>query len=439
MLTATLDVIETVTLPCVDGVSELSDEALLELQQSAGSVRREVDARLAIIAGELRRRSDRALGHSGLASRLGAASPEKAIQSLTGVSFSEAKALTSVGGALQAPWLAPMEAALASGTLSVASAAAISVGLGSPSERVAADDLQDAAATLVEFAQQSTPEHTAKAARQVRDRLDVDGVVDLEAHRRSRRSLKWSVLPSGNVRFWGECDPESAALIFMPIETVMSPRRGGPRFVDEVDGVRAADLVTDERTNDQLALDTLVDVVSLAVRASGSEVDPARLFGTRSPAVRVHVDAEALTSRRGAAFLEGQAASVSVQTAERYICDTGTVAIVFQSGRAIDVGNTERLHSPKQRMAIAAQWNGCPVGDCDRPPAMTEVHHLEPWNGSNTTLANGISLCRFHHMELHANEWSIEVRPDGTYWMIPPPTLDRPPVRLRSRSPFAPL
>ena len=54
---------------------------------------------------------------------------------------------------------------------------------------------------------------------------------------------------------------------------------------------------------------------------------------------------------------------------------------------------------------------------------MTEVHHIEAWNGHNTTLENGIPLCRFHHVEIHTNHWTIERR--GTeYWLVPP--LDCP-------------
>ena len=56
----------------------------------------------------------------------------------------------------------------------------------------------------------------------------------------------------------------------------------------------------------------------------------------------------------------------------------------------------------------------------------------------NTTLVNGICLCRFHHMEVHANGWRIQFREDGTYWLIPPSTLDaqRTPIQLRSKSPL---
>lgn len=428
-----------VVLPSVSGLADVSDGELLELQRQSGAARRQVDAVVAAISGEVARRSDRALGHDGLAARTGAATPEKAVQALTGVSHSEARALVAAGTALGggSPWLTPVADGLEAGTLTVAAAAAISSGLGTPTADVAADDLLDAASVLVDFASRSTPELTTRAARQAREQLDVDRIADLEEHRRSRRHLRWSVLPNGNVRLLGELDPESAGIVVGAVETLMSPRRGGPRFVDPLDLARADALNSDSRTNDQLAADALVEIVQLAVRASGSGVDAQRLFGTRSPAVRVHVQASDLKQGDGFAYIEGQAAFVSLATAKRIACESGWLPVLFDGDRPIDTGHTQRLHSVAQRIALAAQWNGCPVGSCERPPSMTEIHHVEPWNGSNTTLANGICLCRFHHMELHANRWSITERDDGTLWFTPPQGSVSDALPITSRSPFA--
>lgn len=439
MITTDAHPTSVVVLPCVTGLTDLSDGELLELQRQSGAARRQVDAVVAAISGEVARRSDRSLGHDGLAARTGAATPEKAVQALTGVSLAEARALVAAGGALGegSPWLVPVADALSAGDLSVASAAAISSGLGSPGADVAADDLLDAASALVDFAAQSSPELTMKAARHAREQLDVEHIADHEEHRRSRRHLKWSVLPNGNVRMVGELDPESAGIVIGAVETLLSPRRGGPRFVDPLDRAQADALGADPRTNEQLAADALVEIVQLAVRASGSEVDPKHLFGTRSPAVRVHVQGSDLKRGAGFAYMEGQAAFVSLATAKRIACETGWLPVVFDGDRAIDTGRTQRLHTQAQRVALAAQWNGCPVGGCDRPPSMTEIHHLERWNGRNTTLKNGICLCRFHHMELHANGWSITERDDGTLWFTPPPGNPSPALPITSRSPFA--
>ncbi len=194
-------------------------------------------------------------------------------------------------------------------------------------------------------------------------------------------------------------------------------------------------MVADPRTNDQYAVDTLVEIVHLATRAATSTLDEATLFTDRTAPVRVHIQADTLHpgaaggtgngARAGAAYIEGQTGLISTETAERYICTSGTLPVIFSGTTAIDAGHTHRLHSPRQRIAIAAQWNGCAWPDCPKPAIMTEIHHIDAFNGSNTTLTNAIPLCRFHHMELHANHWTITRTPDdGTYWLSPSP----PPV-----------
>ena len=70
------------------------------------------------------------------------------------------------------------------------------------------------------------------------------------------------------------------------------------------------------------------------------------------------------------------------------------------------------------------------------------MHHITAFDGNNTTLANGICLCRFHHMQLHANSWTIDARTDGTHWLTPPPTHDGQPgihpqpTQLHTKSPL---
>ena len=156
-------------------------------------------------------------------------------------------------------------------------------------------------------------------------------------------------------------------------------------------------MVADPRSNDQYAVDTLVEIVHLATRAATSTLDEATLFTDRTAPVRVHIQADTLHpsaaggtgdgARAGAAYIEGQTGLISTETAERYICTSGTLPVIFSGTTAIDAGHTHRLHSPRQRIAIAAQWNGCAWPDCPKPAIMTEIHHIDAFNGTNTTLA----------------------------------------------------
>jgi len=50
-------------------------------------------------------------------------------------------------------------------------------------------------------------------------------------------------------------------------------------------------------------------------------------------------------------------------------------------------------------------------------------------------IADGVLLCRFHHMLVHNNGWEV-VREGNNYLLIPPQAIDatRSPVPLRSKS-----
>jgi hypothetical protein len=441
-------------VPEFDALRGLRDDALLGLLHELDDASRGIAAAKARVAGEIARRSAFSAGHAGLAARLGERSPEKLIQRLTGVSAGEARELTAAGAVLRdvqdgvAPWLHAVATSIDDGLLSVAGAASIAKGLGEPTATVSEAALIEATKHVVEFATTATPEETVARARAVRDQIDTTGVADRERILRGKRSLTWRLLPTGITRAIVDLDPESAAIVLPAITASarVAKTKGEIRFMTaaerEAEAARAATEGangTKVRTTDQALLDALVDIVQLATRAAKSDLDPERIFGETTPAVRVHVQASDLEAGAGTGHIEGQTAAVSIETVTRLICTSGIVPVLFHGLTPIDAGRTQRLHSVRQRIAIAAAWGGCAWTGCDEPEYACEVHHAERWNGSNTTLENGIPLCRFHHVELHCNGWSlsIERHPDGdtTVWLEPPPghpTITRRAVRSKS-------
>jgi len=140
----------------------LADGALLARQRELVNARREIDAELASIAGEIARRSARELGFRGLAARLGARNPEQLIAQETGVTVGEARSLVRIGTLDEE---SPVAAAISAGTVSVAAADAVMRGLGETSESVNAADLAAAAVRLLETSDGTTPEQLAGRPR----------------------------------------------------------------------------------------------------------------------------------------------------------------------------------------------------------------------------------------------------------------------------------
>ncbi len=422
-----------VALGLVDAPSlaTLSDDSLLAAHSVLTEHRRHADSLAARLAGELKRRSSRDAGYSGLAQRKGFGSTEAMLQSLSPVSRIEATQLVRAGTLMASPpatlWESAIATALTSGSLAVAAAEAIRCGLSPVADSAPASDLLAECARLLERVALVSLDELRREARAARDRLDEAGIARREKQRRDNRYLKRWIRDDGMYQGAFLLDPEAGLHVFTALDAIIAPRRG-VRFVDAATDASTgntadstdASAVDDSRTRDQRLADALVDLVRLAVDA-----DPGTLFGLRRPAVRVVVTEATLETAGGHGFLEGDAQPISRATIDRFVCDTGMIGIKFdRRQQIIDLGRTQRLFSATQRLAISVRDGGCIFPGCTKPPAGCEVHHITQWrNGGRTDARDGVLLCRHHHMLLHNNHWQI-LRDRDQYWLKPPRSED---------------
>ncbi|HEY9477339.1 MAG TPA: DUF222 domain-containing protein [Microbacteriaceae bacterium] len=436
----------------------LSDGELLEVPAAVARIRHRLDATAAIAAGEIARRSRHELGYAGLAQRSGFRTPAGLLQKMTGESNREASKLVRVGvmiheaedarragsdspldghvhgtNELGKAWLAPIAEAVARAAISVEAAEAIRVGLGEPSDSVAEATLTDTAARLVELAGDLNIDELTIRARTLREDLDEAGISAREAERKQRRSLRVFRQSDGMTRLTWLMDPESATIVTQTYDQLTSPRRGGPRWVDEAEKARADAIVADSRTTEQIASDGFLQLLVIAAQAA-----PNSIIGTRRPATRVLVTEQTLRTGSGHGRLDGQLDAASLATIQRGMCDTGILPIAFtDDGQCVNVGREKRLFTDRQKIGLSARDGGCRWPGCDRPPLWTEAHHIDEWlrDGGKTDLADGICLCRYHHMLLHDNHWRI-TRTGADYWLIPPLSEDRSqtPIAMPSKS-----
>ena len=514
-------------------VLELTDADILDATARAEALARHVATIQARLAGDLARRSHRDLGNSGLAATLGHLNPAALLHSLTRTSFTEAARLIRVGLALNhadthcqsvtgdasagregeaetaqsvpvggagdtdvaveagpsgstdagsaaaansaatatatSESFQPILAAVATGELGIDAADRVIRTLGTVAAEVDPLVLRQATATLAREAVQSTTDQVGALARGLRDTLDRAGVPGREEQLRAKRYLRRSRVVDGLRRVSLLLDPESDVILTGAIDAAMSPRLGGPRFTDPAAVDRSAALVGDTRTNDQLALDTLVDLVRL-----GIDRDDGTLLSATKLAVRVTISlsdlqAAAPTSRfdaidpactgavgavgavaeadavgrngvnPGVAWLEGSTELVSAATARRYLCEQGALPVILGgASQPLDLGTTRRLFSAAQRVCLAVRDGGCRWPGCDRPPSWCESHHINHYStGGKTNVADGMLLCRRHHLILHNNGWQI-TRDRTEYRLWPPPNVDsaRKPITLPTKSPL---
>lgn len=419
----------------------LSDEELLDITRFGAEERRLVDAVCAVAAGEIARRSTPELGSTGLAQRTGHRTAQELVRVTTGATARDAATSVRVGvltadaasGSPMQPWLRSVGLAVAAGALSASAADAIRVGLGAPTDGAPVAALAVAAEHLCAEAATLDADRLSLLARQLRDEIDETGIANRERLRRDARSLRLVRQADGMTRLVWVMDPETAASITELYDRATSPRRGGPRFVGGDDAVTAERLLQDDRTTEQLASDTFRDLLR-----QGAGADSSQLVGSGGPVVRILVAAESLDTHTGHGFIVGQHDPIDITTVERLACSGGTQKITIdRDGTPLDVGREQRLYTKQQRVALAARDGGCLFPGCDRPPSWCESHHIVHWarDGGRTDLADGVLLCRHHHLLLHNNQW--EITRDGTeYLLIPPAGIDyqRTPIRMHSAS-----
>jgi hypothetical protein len=98
----------------------------------------------------------------------------------------------------------------------------------------------------------------------------------------------------------------------------------------------------------------------------------------------------------GMALLEESMLAISFGKLDEYLCEGGTIGIIFnERGQVLDAGREQRLFTKTQRSALGVRDGGCRFPGCGKPPSWAEAHHVDYWvrDSGPTDIANGILLC----------------------------------------------
>ena len=426
----------------------LDESALLSLNTLAAEAGRLTQTHAALIAGEIARRSVPELGSEGLAQRAGHRTAEQFVKMTTGSSGRAATTAVRTGvllgemagegildpvtgeiGSAAQPWLRPVTDALRAGEISVEAADAISFWLGSPNTAVTAEQLGGLATVLCDAARVRPDgtagldvDHLVKLTRMRREELDQGSVLQREDEQYEARRMNIIELPSGMGRLILELDPENLILAKQLFHRAISPKLRTVRFFDPTEEAKADRILADDRTPAQLGFDAFMQLLAL-----GAAANPDFLLGSGAPQIRVTTTLQALESGEGIVRVEGHSALFSMRTLKRLHCSGGITALLFDENlQPLDVGREQRLFTRAQGTALAVKWGGCAAEGCDAPVSWTERHHINEWAADHgkTNVADGILLCKHHHLLFHNNGWKIRRNNTGEYWLTPPPTVD---------------
>ena len=100
--------------------------------------------------------------------------------------------------------------------------------------------------------------------------------------------------------------------------------------------------------------------------------------------------------------------------ARRLACDAGLLVVKEDSaGNVLDIGRKSRIIPPALSRALGIRDGGCQFPGCCES-RYVEGHHIKHWaDGGETKLDNLVTLCRYHHRELHRGAFFLSVRPSA--------------------------
>ncbi|MBD8870806.1 HNH endonuclease signature motif containing protein [Nocardioides donggukensis] len=125
--------------------------------------------------------------------------------------------------------------------------------------------------------------------------------------------------------------------------------------------------------------------------------------------VVVTMDLADLIAGTGVATL-GDGSRITAGEARRLACTAGILpAVLGGRSEVLDLGRSQRLFSPAQRLALGLRHPHCRTEGCTVPSAWCEAHHMRPWSrGGRTDLADGVLLCSWHHHLMHDERYRGE-------------------------------
>lgn len=117
--------------------------------------------------------------------------------------------------------------------------------------------------------------------------------------------------------------------------------------------------------------------------------------------------------------------SVRPQDIKILTCDSEIVGQIWNKHHSVlDQRRAIRFFNRAQRRAILARDRGCQAPGCTIVAALCDIHHIKPWEfGGKSDIANAITLCTYHHGQVHNGKWTIRTI-GGTHYFQPAPWLD---------------
>lgn len=268
---------------------------------------------------------------------------------------------------------------------------------------------------LLNIALHATAHHVEKLVRSYR-RVKESQELTREARQQAGRELRWFHDDDGSLVIRARLTAEAGALFIKALQVAEDSV--------PVKNVSAETSLDPVQTRRALRADA-VAMISESFLASG----PQELGGGDRQQIVVHVDAQTLKhDHAGRCELE-HGPALAAETARRLACDASLIAIIEnEQGEPLNVGRKTRTIPPAIRRALNSRDRGCRFPGCTHI-RYVDGHHVHHWSkGGETRLSNLVTLCRFHHRQVHEGQVVVQILDDGAFRFVRPDgnTFDSP-------------
>ena len=247
---------------------------------------------------------------------------------------------------------------------------------------------------LLGCARRVSPEAFGRSARELAEFLDPDHAATELEHLEQQASMRMWRGRDGLHHFAGTFGPTTGAAAAKAVQ----------HECDRLAAAQAALPETRRRSGDQLRAEALTNLVN----GGHAQRHPGR------STLAVHVGLERFLGEFGGD--QTCETSGGIQLPIDWVRTMALRAeivpvLLDRAGQAIELARTatSRLATFLQRVMLRSMYSTCMVPGCEVPSDDCEIHHLEPFNGNNTVLANLGPVCAADHHRIHDHGWRLEL------------------------------
>ena len=291
--------------------------------------------------------------------------------------------------------------------------------------RVATPENED---FLLRIAHHGTASHVEKVVGKYKS---VQAKDEAEREQENARKLVYYQDSEGMWVIHAKLPPEAGALVVKAIQAIAVPvqteqqeqiRQESQNPQKDVSAETFSEAVQKEQPSryqellEHTRADALAKMAEHFLATSDSTAQLQGLKGSERCQVVLHVDINTLRQQGGVPTAAHEHCHlddkcwIAPHTAKRLSCDASLVTMLEdEQGRVLNIGRRARTVPASIARALAARDKTCRFPGCCES-RYVDAHHIQHWaDGGETSLDNLVTLCRYHHRQLHERAFGIRV------------------------------